>query len=84
MKTWHVIADLEVDRKKLSQLFASQRVATLEPQTVTRVAPNNRGLLCHRDPELCFVVSGPDNLPDLLRGNNLINDVLPAPVYRAC
>lgn len=77
-----VITNLNVDRKALSELFRKHKVVALEPQTVTRMARDSRGLLVHRDPELCFVVSGPENLPELLKGNNLVNDVLSSPKVR--
>lgn len=78
-----VITNLDVDRKALVELFKRHKVAALQPQIVTRTEVCN-GLLCHREPELCFVVAGPQNLPELLKGNQLINAVLPSPkVYAA-
>lgn len=80
---WHVIADKNVDQSKVMGLLAKYGAVALRPNEVTRMERSSNGLLVHRDPELCFVTMGPDDLDKRLK-DKIINAVLKAQKVYAC
>ena len=77
-----VITDLNADQQAVRKILLKYGLFALAPVEVTRMEERN-GLLCHRDPEFAWVCPGND-IPEGLRDEDLIADVLESPEVRCC
>jgi len=82
--SWRVCFDENADQTEVRKVMAKYGFWTmLQPCNVTRMEDRN-GLLCHREPELCFVSLGPDEVPDGMLDEPLINAVTESPEATMC
>jgi len=77
-KSWRVCVNRDADVVEVRKLLRNYGFFALQPTNVTRMEERN-GLLCHCDEELCFVSMGPEEIPDGMLDEPLINAILPSP-----
>lgn len=78
-KSWRVCVPINADQAKVHKTLVKYGFySPFKPTRTTRLE-NRNGLLCHCDEELCFVCTGPNEIPDGILEEPLINAILESP-----